>query len=149
MWEANRTVTAADDMLTSRYGIQFYSVSQKYWNHTVSGSNPSAMVTNAHTQWGLCDGADIMMAFTDIYLTSGGSPIYGLVESIGSPYLLITCYGYTENCMTVRHEVGHCYGLYHCASGNNCVMAAAAPSSTYNQLCSTHDTQWNSAKTLY
>ena len=147
MWEANRTIQAADDMLTSKYGIRFYSVSQKYW--TNNATTPEAMVKDAHSQWGLCDGAKLMIAFTDKALVSGSSSIYGLVENIGKPYLLVTCYGYDENAMTVRHEVGHCYGLKHCKLGTNCVMAEAAPISTYEKICSSHNSSWNSAKTKY
>ena len=56
---------------------------------------------------------------------------------------------FDENKMTVRHEVGHCYGLYHCARGTNCVMAEAAPIGTYNSICSKHNSAWNSVKTKY
>lgn len=147
MWEANRTIQAADDMLTDRYGIRFYSVSQKYW--TNNATTPESMVRDAHSQWGLRDGAKLMIAFTDKALVSGYYSIFGLVENIGQPYLLVTCYGYEENKMTVRHEVGHCYGLQHCKNGTNCVMAEAAPISTYDSICSTHNTGWNSAKTKY
>lgn len=149
MWEAHRTVTAADDMLTSRFGIQFYSVSQKYWDNDISGSDPEAMVRNAHAEWGLRDGAKLMIAFTDKALKLSGVSLAGLVEEIGKPYLLITCYGFENNRHAVRHEVGHCYGLYHCAQGTNCVVSAAAPISTYNQLCSDHNSKWNAAKTKY
>lgn len=147
MWEANRTIKAADDMLTNKYGIQFYSVSQKYW--TNNATTPEAMVRDAHRQWGLRDGAKLMIAFTNKTLVSGSSVIFGLVENIGQPYLLVTCYGYNENKMTVRHEVGHCYGLYHCARGTNCVMAEAAPIGTYDSICSRHNSAWHSAKTKY
>lgn len=147
MWEANRTIQAADDMLTNKYGIRFYSVSQKYW--TNNATTPEAMVRDAHSQWGLRDGAKLMIAFTNKALVSNSSTIFGLVEDIGKPYLLVTCYGYNENRMTVRHEVGHCYGLYHCKRGNNCVMAEAAPIGTYDSICSTHNSAWSSAKTKY
>lgn len=150
MWEAHRTVTAADDMLTSRFGIQFYSVSQKYWDNDISSYDPDAMVRNAHAEWGLRDGAKLMIAFTNKYLYDAwGGKIFGLVEDIGRPYLLVSCYGYNENRVTVRHEVGHCYGLIHCKYGTNCVLAEAAPASTYNQLCSDHNSKWNAAKTKY
>lgn len=80
MWEANRTIKAADDMLTNKYGIQFYSVSQKFW--TNNATTPEAMVRDAHSQWGLRDGAKLMIAFTNKTLVSGSSTIFGLVENI-------------------------------------------------------------------
>lgn len=149
MWEANRTVTAADDMLTSRYSIQFYSVSQKYWQNDSSSWDTYAMVREAHLEWGLRDGAKIMFAFTDFMLYDGDSEIFGRVEDIGLPYLLITCYGFDENAMTARHEVGHSYNLTHCSASTNCVMAAGAALSKYNSICSTHNTQWNNNRTRY
>ena len=32
MWQANRAITNADDMLSNKFGIEFYSVAQKYWD---------------------------------------------------------------------------------------------------------------------
>jgi hypothetical protein len=149
MWEANRIVQAADDMLTQKFGIRFYSVSQKYWNHNVPASNPSAMVRDAHMQWGLQNGAKLMIAFTDLDLRVNGYPIFGLVEAIGQPYVLATCYGFIENRMTVRHEVAHCYGLTHCSPYSGCVVAAGAPVANYDHLCNSHHTQWEAAKNMY
>lgn len=148
MWEANRTIQAADDMLTNRWGIQFYSVSQKYWD-SENTNNPDSLVAEAHREWGLRDGAKLMIAFTNRLLSVSGGNIYGLVEDIGAPYVLVTCYGFDENAMTVRHEVGHTYNLYHCSASTNCVMAAGAARSKYDSLCSTHNTQWNNNKTRY
>lgn len=148
MWEANRTIQAADDMLTSRYGIQFYSVSQKYWESD-NTTNPESLVREAHREWGLRDGAKLMIAFTNRILSTPYGNIYGLVEDIGKPYVLVTCYGFDENAMTVRHEVGHAYKLTHCSRTTNCVMAEAATRSKYNSICSQHNSDWNKYKTLY
>lgn len=51
MWQANRAVTRADDELTSRYGIYYYSVSQKIWNS--SSTDSTALVKEAKKEWGL------------------------------------------------------------------------------------------------
>lgn len=149
MWEANRTVQAADDLLESRYSIRFYSVAQKYWDSSNVSTDSWALIRDAHLDWGLTNGAKLMIAFTDRDVYADGSKIYGRVENIGMPYVLVSCYGFNENRMTVRHEVGHAYGLYHCSYGTNCFMSEAAPASTYNSVCSSHNSQWHSARTKY
>lgn len=153
MWEANRRILAADDLLNTRYGIRFYSVSQKYWDNDISSYNPSGMVANAHSEWGLRDGAKLMIAFTGkplyAYTGSGYAGVFGLVEDIGDPYLLVSSCGYDEDIMTVRHEVGHCYGLTHCSSSTNCFMAEAAARTKYESVCSKHNTDWQTYKTKY
>ncbi len=140
MWQAHRRVINADEILAN-FGIQYYSVSQKYW--TSNNTTPSALVAEARDEWGLQDGADLMVAFTG---RSGGNTM-GIVTGIGHPYALIFHNGYEYDRETVQHETGHCYGLTHCY-GSNCVMTAVGMG-YINTLCSAHNTQWNNARTWY
>lgn len=142
MWQANRAVSNAAEPL-KKFGIQYYSVSQKYWESNSTSS--SALVAEAKSEWGLKDGASLMIAFSGRNV--GG--IFGQVDAIGDPYVIVYDYGYDENKMTVLHETAHCYGMYHCAAGTNCVVAQAAPISTFNSLCNTHSSQWEARKNWY
>lgn len=141
MWQAHRCVVNADTMLTNKYGIQYYSVSQKYW--TSNNTTDEALVAEARREWGLRDGADLMVAFTG---RDGGNTM-GIVDAIGEPYALIFDNGYEYNRETVQHETGHCYGLRHC-SGDNCVMTAYGMGHI-DTICADHNTKWSAAKGKY
>jgi hypothetical protein len=147
MWESHRTVIRASEFLNTNFAISLYSGSQRYWNHNLNGSNSTTLLNDAIRQHGLWDNAALMIAFTDLPLDGGNT--MGLVSAIGARYGLVTCYGFDENAMTTRHEVGHMYNLSHCASGTNCFMSAAAPLSTFNQICATHRTQFNNNRLRY
>lgn len=142
MWQANRAVTAADDPL-EQFGVQFYSVAQKYW--TSDNTSSSALVAEARDEWGLTDGASLMIAFSG--RSAGG--IMGQVTDIGAPYMIVYDYGHDENKMTVLHEISHSYNMRHCALGTNCWVAEAAPLSTFGKLCPTHKTQWQKNCDMY
>ena len=142
MWQANRAIRDAAAPLKD-FGIQYYSVSQKYWDS--SSTTSSALVQEAKDEWGLRDGASLMIAFTG--KTYGG--VMGQVSDIGDPYIIVFDYGYDENKMTVLHESGHPYGLRHCTRGTNCVMSEAAPIETFNSMCPSHKSQWEGAKNTY
>lgn len=141
MWQAHRCVVNADTMLTNNYGIQYYSVSQKYW--TSNNTTAEDLVAEARSEWGLRDGADLMVAFTG---RDGGNTM-GIVDEIGEPYALIFDNGYEYNRETVQHETGHCYGLIHCY-GDNCVMTAYGMGHI-DTICSTHDDDWTDARSKY
>ncbi len=142
MWQANRAVYNAAEPL-SRFGIQYYSVSQKYWDS--SSITSSGLVSEAKREWGLRDNASLMVAFTG--KTYDG--VMGQVLDIGEPYIIVFDYGFEENKMTVLHETGHSYGLKHCAYGTDCAMSEAAPLSTFESLCSDHVSDWEDAKNIY
>lgn len=139
MWQASRAVSHASEPL-SDFGIQYYSVSQKYWDS--SSTTSSDLVEEAKDEWGLRDGASLMIAFTG--RTCGG--VMGKTLDFGEPYIIVVDYGYEENKMTVLHETGHAYGMHHCARGTNCFMAEAAPLSTFEQMCSVHEEAWEAVK---
>ena len=143
MWQANRAITRADDELTSRYGIYFYSVSQKMWDS--SGTTSDSLVKEAKSEWGLKDGAKLMIAFTGRKMSDG---TMGQVSEIGKPYVIIINNGYNDNAETVQHEVGHCYGLKHRENDPNCVMTAIGMGHI-GQICSTHNNTWNKNKNKY
>jgi len=138
MWQANRAIRDAAEPLAD-WGVQYYSVSQKYWDS--SSTTAADLVEEAKNEWGLRDGASLMIAFTGKTYNN----VMGRVSDIGEPYVIVFDYGYEENKMTVLHETGHCYGLRHCKSGTDCVMAEAAPKETFNSMCSTHKSQWQNA----
>ncbi|MDR1736527.1 MAG: hypothetical protein LBR85_06645 [Oscillospiraceae bacterium] len=147
MWEANRAIESADDLL-GNYGIDFYSVSQVAWTNGYTGYYDTlAMVQDAYSKHGTDSGAEIMFAFTDLLLYENDY-IYGRVEGIGLPSILITDYGADENAMTARHEGGHAYTLEHCYD-SSCFMTFGAPLSTFNNLCSTHQSELRSNSGRY
>lgn len=139
MWQANRAIQNAETMLKSRYGIDYVSVSQKYW--TSNNTTASALLAEVKSEWGLRDGADIMVAFTgrDLGNTMG-------IAYVNQGYCLISDHGYEYNSETVQHETGHCYGLSHCSA--NCVMTAYGMGHM-NTICGTHNSQWSKAKNKY
>lgn len=147
MWQAHRCVVNADVMLENRYGIQYYSVSQKYWtsNHTNDGD----LLDEVIDEWGLRDGAGLMVAFSGIQ----GTGVYG-VSYTDTPYCLIFDSGYEYNRETVQHETGHCYGLLHCqdecesSCTANCVMTESGMG-YIDKICSEHNMTWNNARTKY
>lgn len=140
MWQAHRCVVNADTMLTNKYGIQYYSVSQKYW--TSNSTTAADLVSEARSEWGLRDGATLMVAFTG---RTYGSTM-GRVYDIGKPYAVILDHGYEYNRETVQHETGHCYGLTHCEE--SCVMIGSGMGHI-DTICSSHNTQWKNAKAKY
>ena len=143
MWQANRAITRADDELTSRYGIYYYSVSQKVW--TSNNTTTDKLVREAKNEWGLQDGAKLMIAFTGRKMSDR---TMGEVLSIGSPYAVIVNSGYADNSETIQHETGHCYGLKHRDNDNSCVMTAVGMGHI-GQICSTHNNQWKANKNKY
>lgn len=142
MWQANRAITNADDMLSNKFGIEFYSVAQKYWDS--SSSSAKDLVAEAKNEWGLTDGATLMIAFTG---KNDGNKM-GRVYDIGVPYVLILDHQYEDNRETVQHEVGHAYGLEHRDGDNNCVMIDIGMGHI-DTICSTHEQQWKNNKNKY
>lgn len=147
MWQAHRCVTNADTMLSSKYGIQYYSVSQKYWtsNHT----DYVDLLDEVIDEWGLRDEAKLMVAFSG----RDNPDVYG-VAYLNTPHCLIFDNGYEYNRETVQHETGHCYGLDHCqeecssSCTANCVMTESGMG-YIDKICSEHNTKWNNAKNKY
>lgn len=147
MWESHRTVIEAGVFLANNFAISLYSGSQRYWNHNLNGNNSLTLLNDAVIQHGRHDGAALMIAFTTLPLDGGGT--MGRVTRVGAPYALVTCFGFAENAMTTRHEIGHQYNLHHCARGTRCFMAEAAPIGTFNQICAVHRTQFNDNRLRY
>lgn len=142
MWQANRAITNADNMLSNKFGIEFYSVAQKYWDS--SSYSAEGLVAEAKNEWGLTNGASLMIAFTG---KNDGNTM-GIVDAIGDPYVLILDHQYEYNRETVQHEVGHAYGLRHRSGDNNCVMTAVGMGHI-DTICSTHEQQWRNNKNKY
>lgn len=141
MWQANRAITRADDELTDRYGIYYYSVAQKEWNS--SSTTPLTLVKEAKNEWGLTNGAKLMIAFSGRNLSYTGD----IIEN-GKPYAIIINKGYITNAESVQHETGHCYGLGHRQNDNNCVMAESG-TGNIDKICTTHNNKWNNNKNKY
>ena len=102
------------------------------------------MVAEAKDEWGLTDGATLMIAFTG---KNDGNTM-GIVYDIGVPYVLILDHQYEDNRETVQHEVGHAYGLRHRNGDNNCVMTDIGMGHI-DTICSTHEQQWENNKNKY
>lgn len=140
-YQANQVIERIDDFLYDEYGIDSYCVSQPSWTYpTNSALNPLQYVT-AYVGKG---NADIMLAFAgDI-----ASPIFG-EASIGNPYSILYDHGYTQNCKSAQHEIGHTYGLEHCS--NRCVMQQGSDPNWYyfEHLCGNHGVDWMLAKEKY
>lgn len=142
MWQAHRAVVNADEILESKFGIQYYSVAQKIWNS--SGTTSDQLVNEAKNEWGLTNGAKLMVAFT----TKNDGGIMGQVSAIGAPYVIILDHGYEYNRETVQHETGHCYGITHCGTSTDCVMRAAGMG-YINRLCTRCESLWEKNKNKY
>lgn len=104
MWEAHQVVIESDHILEASIGVQFYSVSQKYWNR--STTNYSDQIDEVTKEWGL-SGADMMIAFSG--QTNNGGAMG--VAYFNAPYALIFDYGQNANRGVGQHETGHTYGL--------------------------------------
>lgn len=142
MWQANRAIVNADQMLNYKFGIELYSVAQKYWNS--SSTTPKDLVFEAKNEWGLTDGADIMIAFTG---KKYGTTM-GRVSEIGQPYIIILDHQFEYNRETVQHEVGHSYGLKHFDYDYGCVMISTGMGHI-DTLCPAHEQEWNSKRYKY
>ncbi|MDD2362468.1 MAG: hypothetical protein PHV32_05395 [Eubacteriales bacterium] len=138
-WEVLRAVDDCDDWLGIKYNINYYIVSNKLWD-SVDGASYGNLLNEAYQEWGLRDGAKLMIAF------SGQMPGVGGVAWLDTPYCVVFDQGRTANTEVVQHETGHCYGLDDCSS-SSCVMGSDY--GNINRICSTHNTQWNNAKLKY
>ncbi len=94
------------------------------------------LVEEARDEWGLDDGATLMIAFTGKH---DGYTV-GIVDAIGDPYVLVLDHQYEYNRETVQHEVGHAYGLRHISGDYDCVMTAVGMGHI-DTICSQHETQ--------
>ena len=146
MWEAQRTVTRAGEFLNNNFAISLYAGNQRYWNHNLANGSTSTTVLNNARNQGLGD-ATLMVAFTGLSVRDGGQNIMG-AAFVGQPFSFVACFGFDENAMTARHEIGHMYGLNHCSS-TTCFMAAAARIGSFNQICATHRTQFQNNRLRY
>ncbi len=147
MWQANRALTNADTMLNDKFGIQFYSVSQKEWNSNWWSAD--AVVKDAKKTWWLRDGATLMVAFSGkTFYDNDDNKIMWQVTEIWEPYAVVFDWGYTNNTETLQHEVGHSYGLRHRNNDDNCVMTATWMWHL-DQICNTHKKQWKENKNKY
>lgn len=145
-YQANRVVERIDDYLASKFGIDFYSTSQPHWS-TKTTSSSSSVLSDATNNVGK-GSADLMIAFAGSLVDTSTSATFG-VAYVGQPYALVFDHSYTQNCKSAQHEVGHTYGLQHCTS--TCVMKQGWDNSwsLFEHLCSSHNSQWNSAKNKY
>ncbi len=139
-WEVLRAVDDADDYLGQEFNINYNIVSNKMWDS--SSNDIDALLDEAIAEWGLRDGAALMIAFT------GRSTGYGGVAYIDSQYCVIADQGRTINTLNVQHETGHCYGLEHCIYPD-CLMAYGATSSNLNNMDSTCHGYWYNHRLMY
>jgi len=141
MWESRETVREANAIYVS-YGISLYSGSQRYWNHNLNGRDALALLNNARNQHGLWGNADLMIAFTGLRIGADGL-VMGRVTRVGEPFAIVACWGRSENSMTTRHEVGHTFGMEHCARGTRCFMADQATRGNFDNTCARHNREMN------
>ena len=145
-YQANRVVERIDDYLASKFGIDFYSVSQPNWS-TKSSSSSGSVIADATNNIGK-GSADLMIAFAGALVDTSTSATFG-VAYVGQPYAVVFNHSYNQNCKSAQHEVGHTYGLQHCSS--TCVMKQGWDTNwgLFEHLCSSHNTQWSNAKNTY
>ncbi len=145
-YQANRVVERIDDYLSSKFGIDFYSVSQPHWS-TKTTSSSGNVLSDAKNNVGKGN-ADLMIAFAGALVDTSTSATFG-VAYLGQPYALVFDHNYTQNCKSAQHEVGHTYGLQHCS--NTCVMKQGWDNNwkLFEHLCTSHNSQWKNAKNKY
>lgn len=145
-YQANRVVERIDDYLASKFGIDFYSVSQPNWSASTTSSSSSVLsdVTNNIGK----GNADLMIAFAGPLVDTSTTSTFG-VAYVGQPYALVFDHSYNQNCKSAQHEVGHTYGLRHCT--NTCVMKQGWDTewNLFENLCSSHESSWDDAKNKY
>lgn len=133
--------------MASQFGIDFYTIAQPYWSAS-STSNPDQMLNDAIINHGK-GSADFMIAFSAaIFDTS--QKIYFGASKLNYPYVIIFDHKYSQNCKTTQHEIGHTYGIAdHCET--TCVMSLGWDEEwkVFEHLCSSHRSQWSSAKNKY
>lgn len=146
MWQANRAIEDADEMMRTRFNIDLRSISQKYWDSNDSADpNGSSLLDEAWNEWGL-SGADLMIAFSAQRSNWGG---WGYVLGSGC---LIFDQGYEANCSVVRHEVGHNYGCddhYDDATPYPYACVMNDSYNQYNSLCPTCNSTWSANRYLH
>lgn len=146
MYEANRAIEDADELMRNEFNIDLRSVSQKYWDSNDNASIYEAdLLHEAWNEWGT-SGADLMIAFTGQTSNWGG---WGYVLGSGS---LIYDQGYEANACVVRHETGHNYGCddhYDDATPYpyDCVMNDSY--NQYDDLCSTCYSTWYANRNIH
>lgn len=141
MFEANRAIEDADELMRSEFNIDLRSISQKSWDSNDNADPASAeLLTEAWNEWGT-SGASLMIAFSAQPSNYGG---WGYVLGSGC---LIFNQGYEANCCVVRHEVGHNYGCSDHYNDNPPYPYRCVMNDTYNQyndLCPTCHSTWSS-----
>ncbi len=139
-YRADNAIEWADNKLYDWFGIDYISVAQNQWSS--SSTTDSALLQEAIDDIGKTNGADIMVAFTGQNVSGSAG-----LGRIGSGFSLVEDNGSTNNGIIARHETGHNYGLRHCDEGTQCLMVEDRGMYTYyDQLCSTHNTQWDNNK---
>lgn len=140
MREINQTIERADDILGARYNINYVCVAQKVWDSNDSTTLLGDLLYEARDEWGLTNGADMMIAFT------GQAFSYAGMSIVGQPYCIVMNQDRASNTAITQHETGHCYGLNHCT--NSCVMRSS-PYGYLDSICTSHNTQWSNARNKY
>lgn len=145
-YQANKVIERIDDYLASKFGIDFYTVSQPNWSVTNKSSSENVL-NDAINNCGKGN-ADIMIAFAGAIVDTPKQIFFGRGR-IGGPYAVIYDHGYEQNCKSAQHETGHTYGLNHCS--NTCVMKQGWDTDwkLFEHLCSQHNTEWDNAKNKY
>ncbi|MBO8462598.1 MAG: hypothetical protein IAC13_01555, partial [Firmicutes bacterium] len=85
-YQANRVVERIDDYLSSKFGIDFYSVSQPHWS-TKTTSSSGNVLSDAKNNVGKGN-ADLMIAFAGALVDTSTSATFG-VAYLGQPYALV------------------------------------------------------------
>ncbi len=140
MYEANMAVENADEMMRTRFGIDLRSVAQQYWDSADTSPNQGlSLLDEAWNEWGLQNGAQIMIAFSGQMHGMGGWAYRNTRRCI------VFDQGRNANSCVTRHEVGHLYGCpdhYNNPNENtrNCVMNDSY--GMYDSLCSSCNSTW-------
>ncbi len=141
MYEANMAIENADEMMRTRFGIDLRSVAQQYWDSTDTSPNQGlSLLDEAWNEWGLRNGAQIMIAYSGQMHGMGGWAY------MNSRQCIVFDQGRNANSCVTRHEVGHLYGCpdhYNNPNENtrNCVMNDSY--NMYDALCSSCVSTWN------
>lgn len=144
MYEANMAIENADEMMLDRFGIDLRSVAQNAWDSTDTSSNQGlSLLDEAWSEWGLRNGAQLMIAFT------GQSHGMGGWAYLNTRRCIVFDQGRDANSCVTRHEVGHLYGCpdhYNNPSQTNRVCVMNDSYNMYDSLCSSCNSIWNSNK---
>ena len=137
MFEANTAIENADELMLTRFGIDLRSVAQQYWDSMDTSPNQGlSLLDEAWNEWGLRNGAQIMIAFSG---QMHGSACFAYNNG---RQCIIFDQGRNANSCTTRFSVGILYGCpsHYYNPNTNCVMNDCY--NMYNSLCASCNSTW-------